>query len=67
MHWAGHTGANSGWGQGAQGGGHTGANREDRSACSNQCLAQISLLVILSIIVYVTNKNSSSSSSSASR
>ncbi len=32
MHWAGHTGANSGWGQGAQGGGHTGANREDRSA-----------------------------------
>ncbi len=32
MHWAGHRGANSGWGQGAQGGGHTGANREDRSA-----------------------------------
>ncbi len=32
--WAGHTGANSGWGQGAQGGGHTGANREDRSASS---------------------------------
>ncbi len=48
----GHTGANSGWGQGAQGGGHTGANREDRSASSSS-LAIWRTGVSLSVHLYM--------------